>query len=195
MGLVAGAVYLLIALGRANLYYTFQQSLAFAAVTSRYHYAGSIPVAVLLALILWQVGRLPALRAIPGWLGAGAGIAFVVAGQLLYPVAIDDHYRCHDYFFYTQQEIARAVAAAPPGATVYIENRESPRHLLGVLDNKLFPGRAAVYVLTHDSATVDGRHVRFVERNPDVLEFVLARPETPLARIMVGPDGVASAVP
>ena len=115
-----------------------------------------------------------------------------MAGQLLHPVAIDDHWRCHDYFFYTQHEIAEAVAAAPPGATVYIENRESPKHLLGVLANQLFPGRAAVYVLTHQSDSVDGRQVRFIERDPDVLDFVKARPETPLARVMVGPSDVAS---
>jgi hypothetical protein len=193
MGLLAGAIYVLIAAGRANLYQSFDYSLATAATTSRYHYAGSIPVVILLALILRQVGRLGPLRAVPGGLAFACGLVFVVAGQLAYGVVIDDHHKCHDWFLYSQQEIAAAVAAEPPGATVYIENPASPKYVLGVLRNELFPGRAAVFVLTQPSDMLDGRRVRFVEHDSDVLMFVAQKPDSRLAKLLVGPDDVAQA--
>jgi hypothetical protein len=72
---------------------------------------------------------------------------------------------------------------------VFIDNGTTPRTILGgALPNFLFPGRAGVFVLLNRSDKLDGRTVRFVERDAEVLEFYAARPHTRLAHLMVKPD-------
>ena len=71
--------------------------------------------------------------------------------------------------------------------SVYIENLTSPRVLMGMMPERLFPGRAGVFVITHPSDMVDGRRVRFIERDPEVLTWYTDRPETRLAHLLVNP--------
>ena len=47
-----------------------------------------------------------------------------------------------------------------------------------------------MFLLTHDTDELDGRRVRFVERDPAVVAWHAALPETPLARLLVAPDAV-----
>lgn len=90
------------------------------------------------------------------------------------------------------REIASAVASQPDGATAYPTNLQSPRYLLGpVMPERLFPGRAAVFVLTHRSDPLDGRRVRFIERDPEVVAWYLDRPQTRLAHLLVTAEDVA----
>jgi hypothetical protein len=89
------------------------------------------------------------------------------------------------------QEIRDAVASYPEGSTVYLENLSSPRLLLGpVMPDRLFPGRAGVFVITHPSDMVDGRRVRFIEHDPEVLAWYLDRPGTRLAQLLVNSEDV-----
>src|SRR5262249_13793689 len=75
---LAAGIYLVIALGRAHAYEAFHVPPQQAAAVSRYHYAGSLPVAVLLCLVLQQLGRLGGLRAVPRGLALAAGLAILV---------------------------------------------------------------------------------------------------------------------
>jgi hypothetical protein len=185
-------VYLLIAAGRANIYSLLKISPEAAAMSDRYHYAGTIPIVVLLCLGLQHVGRLLGRRAVPPpWLALTLGLGLLVYGRERSGFRIDEHRACHDYFLYMQREIADAVAAAPSGATVYLENGTTPPYMLGpVIPDRLFPGRAAVFLLTSPSARLDDREVRFVERDREVLAWYRDRERagTPLARLLVAPE-------
>jgi hypothetical protein len=59
--------------------------------------------------------------------------------------------------------IHEAVAAAPPGTTVTIQNR--PFH--GAILLRSFPGWAGLFVIEFPTNVVDGRPVRFVARDDD----------------------------
>src|SRR5262249_22978180 len=192
MLVLAGGIYLVIALGRAHGYQTFHFPTTRAASVSRYHYAGSLPVTVLLCLVLQQLGQLRWLRAVPRGLVVAVGLGILVLGHRHFGLVIDEHFPCRDYFARTMREIASAVASQPAGATVYVENLASPYYLLGpAMPDRLFPGRAAVFVLTHRSDTVDGRRVRFVERDPEVVVWYRDLPETRLAQLLVTPEDAA----
>ena len=60
------------------------------------------------------------------------------------------------------------------------------------MPDRLFPGRAGVFVVTHPSDMVDGRRVRFIERDPEVLTWFGERPETRLAHLLVGSQDVTA---
>jgi hypothetical protein len=162
-----------------------------AAAVDRYHYAGSLPVAVLLCLVLQQIGRLGPLRRVPPGLALAAGLGVLAAGYARSGMVIDQRYKVREYFARAMQEINAAVAAHPPGSTVYIENLTSPLVLMGMMPERLFPGRAGVFVITHPSDMVDGRRVRFIERDPEVLTWYTDRPETRLAHLLVNAQDVA----
>src|SRR5262249_37337229 len=79
----------------------------------------------------------------------------------------------------------------PPGTTVYLENGDPSPILLGPVMARvkpLFPGRAAIFVLTHCGDELDGHHVRFIERDPAVLARIGGWPGDPLATLLVRPD-------
>ena len=85
------------------------------------------------------------------------------------------------------------VESHPSGSTTFLENGKPSAALLGpvmvtaALD---FPGRAAAFVLTHDTDELAGRRLRFIERDPTVVEWYAKFPQTPLARLLVPPDAV-----
>ncbi len=190
---VAAAIYGLVAAGRAALYAAIEVPAAKAATVARYHYAGSIPVVVLLTLLVQQLGRLPVLRSAPRAAVLAVALAigaygFASAGSPVTQLRT----QCRDYFVETMQGIAYDVRAATPGDPVYLDNRTTPRFVLGItLPEEAFPGRAAVFLLAQRSEAMDGRKVRFVEHDEDVLSYYRARPQSRLARLLVGPDVAA----
>src|SRR5262245_11405923 len=189
MLVLAGGIYFVIALGRAHAYQVFHIPFARAASVSRYHYAGSIPLTVLLCLVLQQIGRVKGVRAVPSGLALAAGLVVLAIGHQRAGLAIDEHFPCREYVARTLREVAAAVASQPDGATVYPGHPATPPYLLGpALGDRLFPGRAAVFLITHRSDTLDGRRVRFIERDPKVLKWYLDRPETRLAQLLVSPE-------
>jgi hypothetical protein len=77
----------------------------------------------------------------------------------------------------------------PAGQVAYLENGEPPSALLGpVMRKRDFPGRAAVLLLQQRGDEVNGRRIRFVERDPSVLAWYAARPDTPPAHLLAGHD-------
>jgi len=189
LALPAG-VYLVIAVGRSGLY-DGSVPLADAAEQPRYHYLAPIFIVVAACLALREVARLWPLRFVPGWAALAAGLALLVYGRLQSDFVIDDHYPVRQYVLRTLAEIDEASVAKLEGATVYLENGASPTDLLGpVLPNSLFPGRAAVFLITHPTDTHAGRTVRFIERDPDMIPYVRAQAGQRLANLLVAPKDV-----
>ncbi len=182
-------VYFMIAAGRAHIYALYGTPPASAAMIGRYHYAGTIPLVALLCILLQQLGRHLGPRLVPGGLAVTLAVGLWVSGYRRSGLEIDERRSCHDYFLQTQGEIAAATAAAPPGSTVYLENEVTPPYVLGYLiANRLFPGRAAAFLVAHPSGVLGGHQLRFVERDPSVLDLYEKQGDTPLARILVAPE-------
>jgi len=186
---LVAAIYCVIALGRASLYNGLRIPPSGAAGYARYHYVATIPVVVLLCLVLQQAGRLldrPVMRG----LALIAGLAFIVAGRLQLPFAIDEHMQGRNHVAKTLQDIDAALAARPEGATVYLDNEKSPVAILGpVVVNLAFPGRAALFLVAHPSSdVVDGRHVRFIEPDHQVLANHSQEPGRRLIGLLVAPE-------
>ena len=184
---LCGGLYVMIAVGRAHIYALLGMKTTAAAMVGRYHYAGLVPLVVVLCLVLRQLGASAALRRVPAGLALAAGVALWFSG---YPgnFRIDERRSCRDYFVRTQREIADAVRAAPAGAPVTLENGTTPWYVLGLLiPNRLFPGRGAAFLIAHPSGTLAGHELRFVERDPRVRAEYGDRPETPLGRLLVYP--------
>ena len=188
MVVLALGVYSVIAIGRAALLIVFQASLTWGASAARYHYIATIPIVVLLCDILQEAGRIGWLSALPRRLLLAAGLGMLGASYAGSRFQIDDHPGARRYVTRTAQEIADAVAAAPLGTTVYLENGP-PNREIGFQLEKKFPGRAGVFLLLSPSGDLlDGRHVRFIERDPEIVKFWHAQPTERLATLLVTPE-------
>jgi hypothetical protein len=104
-----GGLYVMIAVGRAHIYAVLGMKTTAAAMVGRYHYAGLMPVVVVLCLVLRQLGASAALRRVPAGLALAAGVALWFSGYLGGDFRIDERRNCQDYFVRTQREIADAV--------------------------------------------------------------------------------------
>ena len=130
---------------------------------------------------------------IPGGVALATGLALLIAGydvnQASFP--IDQRRYSRNIYLGWVGDVAASLADAPPGEVIYIENAAATPAVLGpMLPPLLVPGRATVVLLHDPSVRLDGREVRFIERNPDVLEWYRApeRAHGPLARMLVAPD-------
>jgi hypothetical protein len=187
MAALAVGIYGVIAVGRTQVYTMFHFPLAEAATEPRYHYFGSMPVVILICQVLQQVGRIGWLSAVPRGLLLAVGLALQVGTYARSSFRVDQHPATRDYLKRTIRELADAVAASPPGTTVYIENGET-QPIIGPNLAMLVPGRAGMFLLLSPDDMLDGRHVRFVERDPDILAFWAARPGSRLATLLVAPS-------
>ena len=186
MTALAVGVYAIIAAGRAHVYLMFHYPLAKAAAEPRYHYVGTIPIVILICLVLQEVGRIGWLSALPRGLLLVVGLALQVGAYALSSFTIDQHPSTRTYVTRTFREMQDAVAASPAGTTVYIENGET-QPVLGPALTMFLPGRAGMFLFLSADDLLEGRHVRFVERNQEVLEFWAARPGTRLTTLLVPP--------
>jgi hypothetical protein len=186
MAALGVGIYGIIAVGRTQVFTMFHYPLAEAATEPRYHYLGSMPIVILICLVLQQVGRIGWLSAVPRGLLLAIGLAMQVGTYAHSGFRIDQHPATRDYVTRTMREIADAVAVSPPGTTVYIENGDT-QPVIGPNLRMLVPGRAAMFLLLSPDDLLDGRHVRFVERDQEVLDFWTKRPETRLATLLVAP--------
>jgi hypothetical protein len=190
---LAVATYALVAVGRANVYALLKVDPWVAARVPRYHYVGTIPLALLLVVLVGQAVRRQA-RVVSGAVLAGwfvaASAAFVRTGWRL-----EERQPVRAWVAAGMQSIDAHIAAAPVGGDVYIENQRAPFYVLGpMLGPAEFPGLAGIFVLAHAGNVVDGRRVHFVEPDP----ATRARYSSPadnrrLAGLLVGPEGVAGA--
>jgi hypothetical protein len=81
------------------------------------------------------------------------------------------------------------VRSRPAEATVYLENGANSQAILGFVMRDIdFPGRAAIFLLTHHDDRVNGRPVRFIIRDPQILADYRQWPDSPLARLLASPN-------
>jgi hypothetical protein len=190
MAALAVGVYGVVAAGRAHVYLVFHFPLAKAAAEPRYHYVGTIPIVILICLVLQQVGRVRRLSAVPRGLLLAVGLALQVGAYLLSGFHIDQHPSTRAYVTRTFREMQDAVAASPAGTTVSIENGET-QMVLGPMLKMFLPGRAGLFLFLSPDDLLDGRHVRFVEPDPDIRKFWAGRPGSRLATLLVAPPSAA----
>ena len=186
MGILALGIYGVIAVGRASHYVLFHLAPARIAAQPHFHNAGTIPIVVLLCLMTEQVARRSHRAASVRALELGAGITLGVLGFARSGFVIEDHRAARNYVATTLAEIDAAVAAHPPGTTVYLDNGVLPVSVRGpMLTQAVLPGRAALFVLVAPSGVLDGRRVRFSEPDPDAFLYKDRAPK--LGALLVPP--------
>jgi hypothetical protein len=186
MGILALGIYGVIAVGRAYHYVVFHLAPARIAAEPHFHYAGTIPIVVLLCLMIEQVARLSHRAASVRALTLGAGIIAWMLGFARSGFVIEDHRAARNYVATTLAEIGAAVAARPPGTTVYLDNGVLPLSVRGlILTHAVLPGRAALFVLVAPSGVLDGRRVRFSEPDPNAFLYQDRAPK--LGALLVPP--------
>lgn len=163
--LVAGT-YGMVAMGRAVFF--AGDALHIGMSQPRYHYVGTIPLAIILGIVLAHLGaRLPAGGVGPLLLGSWA-LATLGLRAASAPF-IDTHAEARVETERVVTAIRAEVAATPPGATVRIPYQQ----FLGtgplIAGNPMaFPGWAALFTIVFPSNSVDGRPVFFVA-SPEVV--------------------------
>jgi hypothetical protein len=191
LAILCVASYLIVAAGRVPLF----PDAKLLVDQPRYHYVASIPIVLLMCLVLSHLAGVAWLRMLPR---AALLLIALAVGVYVYARSdfrIDDHAAARRHLDDMLRGIAVEVQARPPGSIVYLENGTAPLALGGMPDAEqkwkwTFPGRAAAFLLVHQGEELDGRRVRFVERDSGALRWFSQWPDTPLARLLVGPDAV-----
>src|SRR5262249_14649944 len=114
-----GGVYPRIPIGSGRIYSLLSVASARAATAGRYRYAGTIPLAVLVCVVVGEAGHLPVLRAVPRSVAVVLLLALVLEGRHASGFRIDTRPYVHDYFLYTKQDLASQIAAAPRETPLY----------------------------------------------------------------------------
>ena len=154
-----------IAAGRATIIASWQVSIDRSAAWPRYHY---LLLALLTVLLSLALAALRARRQPARALATGGAIVWLAVRLVLLavrPHAIDHHDAERAETAAVLRAIGTAVAAAPPGDTVTIQNRPFVAARIG----RFFPGWAGVFVIHFPTNTVDGRPVRFIPRQGDTV--------------------------
>ena len=185
--LTAGA-YLVIAMGRVRL----PLPGIVLATQIRYHYAASIPLVALLCLALREIGGIGWLRRIPRVALLVGGLGGYIWTYARSDFGVDQHRNARMVAGRALDSVVAEVRLRPADATAHLENGTASPFLLGpVMPPQDLPGRAALLLISQPDDVVEGRTVRFVERNPKVLAHYRGGPETRLGRMLVEPDFVA----
>lgn len=162
-----------------------------AETVSRYHYASSIPLVIIVCLLLNHVAtplRLGRLRdvALVAWIGFTAFAAWRSARL------IDHHDEARNEATKVVQSIQSQIAAHAAGKVVYISN--GPFEATGPL-YRIFPGWAGVFISYWSANSVDGKRVYFVDQFEPTVAAARARPQTRAASLLIGPRDVPSGKP
>jgi hypothetical protein len=179
------ATYGVIAFGRANYSEVVGVGVATASRTQRYHYAGSLSLAMLLTLLLaW-------LRREGRTIVVGAAAFGLVAAQAwawrTHPIGFDLRPYVRSV---VAQRLARAEAAilrAPQGDVLYLENEPLPPGVRGIFGPALIPGTAALVLIAHGGDRPLGRDVRFMEPDATIRAKYRAPESRWLSHLLVKP--------
>ncbi len=156
--------------------------------SERYQYVGTGMLSLALCIALARLGGWRRLRPAVsmGLVVAWFGITLVLHARLTHPIV---------HHTYARRETERVVAAlrqhiaaAPPGADVYIDNQLFLAVDLRLVPLEVFPGWAGVFVIFFPDNVVDGRRVFFVWGNVESLP--IARRGRRATTLLVGPDAV-----
>ena len=162
--------YAVIAIARAPLADTIlRMTAAGVGATMRYHYASLafLTVASVTALDASIGPRLGRDVVVVAW------TASLLWGEVSYGVPVNLHDASRVVVRDGVRAMDRAITATPRGHVAYVTNEPLPA--FGWVPNTTAapPGLAALFVITSPTDTVDGRVVRFVERDPVVRERAL----------------------
>lgn len=191
--LSAAAIYGIIAVGRGPFFVIFAAPLNSAVSALRYHYAGTAAIAVILSLVLKELGRRLPLR---DWQSQALLFAWLVATVVLYLTIgpqIDHNDQARAEVHAVQARVAAILDHTPAGQPAYIVNTRfvaafwNPTHL--------FPDCAGIFLLTYPDNVVNGHRVYFVENNADALAVVRRSPLTRAAALIIGSQDVPTTVP
>jgi hypothetical protein len=178
--------YLVIALGRIDFTPGTLNTLA---GQQRYHYVGAIPIVILVCLAVQEVGRIGWLARVPRMPLLLAALALWAWGFMRSTFRVELRAGPRRVVETALSGIDVEVSRSPPEATVYLESGANSQTMLGfVMRDVDFPGRAAIFLLAHHDDRVDGRTVRFVVRDPQILAHYRQRPDSPLARLLASPQ-------
>jgi len=139
---------------------------------TRFHYVASAGLVIAACLALAQLAAWgSSARAGTALLLVWAG--FTVLAQQWFGLPIHHFDAARWETNWALDQIRTAARAAPPAADVYIENQVFKSVGLRILARPdAFPGWAALYSIYFPDDFVDGRRIRFVERDPNVIEAV-----------------------
>lgn len=174
---VAIAAYGIVAAGRGT--FVTPANAVGMARAARFHYLASSAMAIVSALVLAELGRRFRWTAQVGWTFLLLWLGATLAGNAY-------RFRLTRPFDAARSEVGRvvdtinaAVRAARPGEDVYVDNR--PFKSIGMLLVTVpyrFPGWAAIFAVYFPDNVVDGRRVRFLERDPVVVQWAEKGPRT-----------------
>jgi hypothetical protein len=163
MLLLAAAVYGMIALGRTSTYLMWKVPLSESARSGRYHYVGTIPLAIALAVAAGEARRI----ARPPYLAPAvvliAWIGFISWSHASSGWQIDERKECRAFVTSTLRDIRAQIDRAPPGADVSIRNTPLPTYVTVFMGYDAVPGPGALFALTYPTNQLHGHRVRFVE--------------------------------
>jgi hypothetical protein len=183
--------YGVIALGRAN-WADINHGVEAAALTLRYHYAGSAALAALLGVLLAAVTTRRG-RVVDGL--CAAWIVLVLVRCWLVPLPVDTHDVVRRMVSAAIARTDARLAGASPQAPVTLDNTRLPPLVTGLFGPTMIPGVAALMVLTHPPAGLEERGVRFAEPSAAVRDAFAAPRSRRLSRLLVAPAVVPGGLP
>jgi hypothetical protein len=152
---------------------------------------GTIPLVALLCLSLRGLEGTRAARLLPAEALLGIWLVIGTVGWARSDWRIETHAASRDWTLATLRALDAEIDRGAVGGTVYLPNGAAPLTVRGyVIDGIRLPGRAVPFVLTHESDLVRGRRVRFVERDPRVIDWH-RRNGGRLAQLLVAPQEIA----
>jgi hypothetical protein len=185
VALIIIAVCGIIAVGRAHMLWFVGGTLAKVASTPRYQYLGPLFLALLAGLVCAPLARRRALAV--G--GIALGLLVLAVDARAYRRAfwrVDTHDYARREVTTLLERVREAAAAAPPGETVFLPNtRIASVGPVFVQTPIIFPRAAGAFIAFVPDDEIDGRPIRFIEPDPDVVTALTADPRKRIATLLV----------
>jgi len=186
---IPAASYAAITIGRMVVTLNLGGDLYMLIFATRYQYFAS---AFMMAGFAGALFRLPitarflqSSRAVSYALVGWFVISFVPALTWAQHVEVDDSAYFRKGWQFLDERVA-AAAASQTGKTVFVINEPYPPMQGGMAPPPQdFPHLAAAWAVSNRTTTADGRSVRFVERDPELLATIRKNPKSRIAPLMV----------
>jgi len=173
--------------GRVTLAEAYGVPAVWQSMTPRYHYVAPMLLAIIACLPFGGTERNVAWRRSGFVLLSTCGALFaVLSANTSRSLNPPDLRAAHES---TVARIQQIIDRAPRGSDVYIANRPFP--FWGFDLGDLFPGWAAIFVISYPENVVDGKRVYFVENDPGLRERATAGRDTRIGRLLVSPGAMA----
>jgi hypothetical protein len=185
MLILMGAAYGIVALSRGTMLF----DLTFTMSQARYHYGQTAALVAVLGVVIASWGFRRASIYVT-YAALPMILAYALANRRLVPDLMDEFAPAtRDVVVGTEAELERAVSGAPEGSDVYVENQDftalSLLYVMGV-SRELFPDIAGFAVVRYGlDPVVNGRHLRFVEHDAELVKGIRRTHEPEAARLFI----------